>query len=108
MTVHEPASLPAPSSAGTWRDQAACLHYDPDRWFPETIQGPAHIRTATAIQICQSECPATSREACDRFADETNQTIGVWGGISQKDRADRRIARARKTAALKRAEDRRA
>lgn len=95
VTVHQPASLPSTASAGSWRDQAACLNYPPNTMFPETVRGPAAWREAAATRICLTECPAASREACDQHADDTNQRNGVWGGLTQKQRQARRIARLR-------------
>jgi hypothetical protein len=53
-------------------DGALCAsHPDPDLWFDALHQ-------AAAMAVCQG-CPV--RAACDAWATETGQTLGVWGGV---------------------------
>lgn len=70
-----------------WRDQAECRHADASLFFPAGSSGAAvaHIKAAQAV--CR-RCPV--QEACLRFALETNQEAGVWGG---KDENERRMLR---------------
>ncbi len=72
-----------------WRDQAACRSLDPNLFFPAGATGAAveHIQAAKAV--CRS-CPVV--EACLRFAIETNQEAGIWGGRDEDER--RRLRRA--------------
>ena len=67
-----------------WRDQAACRHADADLFFPVGSSGAAVGLIKAAQAVCR-RCPV--HEACLRFALETNQEAGVWGG---KDEAERR------------------
>jgi WhiB family redox-sensing transcriptional regulator len=72
-----------------WRDRAACQSVSADLFFPIGRTGDAieHIEAAKAV--CRT-CPV--RDACLRFAIETNQEAGVWGGTSEDERD--RIRRA--------------
>jgi WhiB family redox-sensing transcriptional regulator len=80
-----------------WQDIAACNEYDNVLFFGE--EGESEIdkqaREAHAKSICQ-RCPV--REPCLEFAMETNQKYGIWGGLTDKERASlkRRRARARR------------
>lgn len=81
-----------------WQEDASCRQYDNTVFF-----GPDHgeselekqAREARAKAICQT-CPVL--EPCLEFAMETNQKYGIWGGLTDKERASlkRRRARARR------------
>lgn len=75
-----------------WRGQAACRHVDAAIFFPAGSSGAAvgHLKAARAV--CR-RCPV--QEACLRFALETNQEAGVWGGKDEDERRTlRRLQRA--------------
>ena len=72
-----------------WRDRAACRDTDANLFFPAGTTGPAVDQIEAAKAVCRL-CPV--QDACLRFAFETNQEAGVWGG---KDEDERR--RLRKT-----------
>jgi WhiB family redox-sensing transcriptional regulator len=75
-----------------WRDQAACRDVEADLFFPAGSSGAAvcHIKAAKAV--CR-RCPA--QEACVRFALDTNEEAGVWGGKDEDERRRlRRLQRA--------------
>ncbi|MFD2759147.1 WhiB family transcriptional regulator [Gulosibacter faecalis] len=78
-----------------WRDRAACLHADPELFFPVGNTGPAIEQIDAAKAIC-GRCPVT--EQCLQYALDTNQDSGVWGGLSEDERRalKRRAARARR------------
>ena len=71
-----------------WREQAECRHTDANLFFPIGSSGSAvaHIKAAQAV--CR-RCPV--QQACLRFALETNQEAGVWGGKDEDER--RRLRR---------------
>ncbi|WP_282702387.1 WhiB family transcriptional regulator [Streptomyces sp. CC219B] len=71
-----------------WRDRAACRREDPDLFFPIGTSGPALMQTEQAKAVCR-RCPV--REPCLRWALDTGQAIGVWGGTSEGER--RRLLR---------------
>ena len=67
----------------SWRDQAACRHTDADLFFPAGSKGSAIDHIDAAKAVCRS-CPV--QDACLRFALETNQEAGVWGGKDEDER----------------------
>jgi WhiB family redox-sensing transcriptional regulator len=81
-----------------WQEQAACRDYDNELFF-----GPDHseselekqTREMRAKAVCKT-CPVAA--PCLEFAMETNQKYGIWGGLTDKERASlkRRRARARR------------
>jgi len=66
-----------------WRDLAACRSSDPDLFFPAGSTGDAVDQIQSAKRICRS-CPV--QDACLHFALETNQGVGVWGGMDEDER----------------------
>lgn len=84
-----------------WRDDAACLAYDPETWFPVGSTGKAvQLQIGKAIWICGG-CPVIGD--CAEFAETTNQVEGIWGGLTEDERRSmkRSAARARKTEAAR-------
>jgi WhiB family redox-sensing transcriptional regulator len=86
MTIADAAAKADPAS---WASQAACLHSDPDLFFPIAPLGPALRQIAQAKAIC-ARCPV--RSECLQFALTTHQVHGVWGGTSEE---ERRMLRSR-------------
>ncbi|PSJ27818.1 WhiB family transcriptional regulator [Streptosporangium nondiastaticum] len=79
-----------------WRQYAACLHEDPELFFPVGSRGPAVVQTEDAKSVCR-RCPV--REDCLRWALDSGQESGVWGGTSEAERrALRRAAGTRRGA----------
>ncbi len=68
-----------------WQDEANCLGLDPDLFFPERGES-----TDEAKAVCAS---CTVREQCLKYALDTGQKHGIWGGTSERER--RRIRRQR-------------
>ncbi len=66
-----------------WRDLAACRHTDVGLFFPAGSTGSAAREIVTAKAVCRT-CPVQS--ACLRFALETNQESGIWGGRGEEER----------------------
>lgn len=81
-------------SAG-WQHRAACRDTDPETFFPAGAGDPAAAR---AKQVCGG-CPV--RDDCLRYALETRQKHGVWGGMDEDERVaeSRRERRNRRAAA---------
>ncbi|MFI6324167.1 WhiB family transcriptional regulator [Nonomuraea sp. NPDC050556] len=77
-----------------WRHRAACRDVDPELFFPIGNTGPALMQIEEAKQVCRS-CSAV--EKCLKWALESGQDAGVWGGLSEDERRalKRRTARAR-------------
>jgi WhiB family transcriptional regulator, redox-sensing transcriptional regulator len=81
-----------------WQEQAACRSYDNVLFFgPDQGESEREkqAREARAKAVCQ-RCPVA--DPCLEFAMETNQKYGIWGGLTDKERASlkRRRARARR------------
>ena len=62
-----------------WTDGALCAQVDPELWFPEPW-----TLGLDAIAICRA-CPV--RTPCLKYALDRPGTEGVWGGLSERDRA---------------------
>ncbi len=80
-----------------WQDSAACREHSNLLFFGE--EGESELekqaREANAKAVC-AHCPVS--DPCLEFAMETNQKYGIWGGLTDKERASlkRRRARARR------------
>lgn len=79
-----------------WRHRAACLDEDPELFFPIGNTGPALHQIEQAKVVCH-RCPVL--ETCLKWALESGQDAGVWGGLSE----DERRALRRRTARQRRA-----
>jgi len=76
-----------------WRDSAACLGENPELFFPDGNTGPALLQTQEAKAVCR-RCEVA--ETCLKWAIESGQDSGVWGGLSEVERrALKRRARLR-------------
>lgn len=82
-----------------WRHRAACLDEDPELFFPIGNSGPAIVQIEQAKRVC-NRCEVI--DTCLRWALETGQDAGVWGGLSEDERRSlkRRSARARRSSTL--------
>jgi WhiB family redox-sensing transcriptional regulator len=77
------------SERADWRDDAACLHANPDLFFPVGTAGPALRQVDRAKRICGT-CPV--RTPCLAWALDQGILSGVWGGTTEEER--RAIRRA--------------
>lgn len=75
-----------------WRDAAACLHADPDLFFPIASIGPALDQIEKAKRICAA-CPV--RRPCLAWALDHGAVSGIWGGTSEAERRAIRRAASR-------------
>ena len=66
-----------------WRDRAACLEEDPELFFPIGDTGPAVAQIQAAKAVC---CRCDVIETCLRWALDTGQDTGVWGGLPENER----------------------
>ena len=78
-----------------WRDRAGCLDEDPELFFPIGNTGPAIAQIEEAKVVCR-RCEVV--DTCLKWAIESGQDAGVWGGMSEDERRalKRRNARARR------------
>lgn len=87
---------PGASAEGDWRHMAACREIpDPDIFFPIGTTGPALDQVEEAKAICQL---CIVQNQCLRWALETHQESGVWGGLSEDER--KAIARGQRESSL--------
>ena len=61
-----------------WRHHAACLHEDPELFFPIGDTAPALIQLEEAKAVCH-RCPVI--DTCLTWAFQTRQDAGVWGEL---------------------------
>lgn len=87
--MHEAAS--SMTSQDDWRSLGACRHEDPELFFPVVPTGPGLVQIDRAKAVC-ARCEV--RAECLRFAVETVQDHGVWGGTSEEERRALRRVRA--------------
>ena len=66
-----------------WRNRAACLDEDPELFFPIGNTGPALLQIEEAKAVCR-RCEVV--DTCLKWALETGQDAGVWGGLSEDER----------------------
>ncbi|MGH8934025.1 MAG: WhiB family transcriptional regulator [Egibacteraceae bacterium] len=76
-----------------WREHAACLDQPTDTFFPIGTTGPALEQIEAAKAVCGC-CEVT--EHCLRYALETNQPTGIWGGLDEDERRALRRRRQRR------------
>lgn len=81
-------------STHDWRARAVCRDTDPDLFFPIGTSEPALEQIRNAKTICAG-CAVKAQ--CLEWALETNQHVGIWGGLTEDERRDlRRRQRARR------------
>jgi WhiB family redox-sensing transcriptional regulator len=68
-----------------WRHLSSCRDEDGDLFFPIGSAGPALIQTEQAKAVCR-RCPVT--DECLKFALDTGQDHGVFGGLSEGERRE--------------------
>jgi len=66
-----------------WRHRAACIKEDPELFFPVGNNDAAQLQTERAKEVCRRCFVA---EQCLKWALETEQDSGVWGGLSEDER----------------------
>jgi WhiB family transcriptional regulator, redox-sensing transcriptional regulator len=72
-----------PKAQSDWRNHAACLGADPERFFPLSAAGPGLAQLKQAKRICQG---CRVRVQCLEFALEVGEIHGIWGGTSEDER----------------------
>jgi WhiB family transcriptional regulator, redox-sensing transcriptional regulator len=66
-----------------WRHEAACREVDPELFFPIGNTWPARLQIDEAKQVCRR---CTVMDECLRWAIDSGQDAGVWGGMSEDER----------------------
>ena len=75
-------------------DRGTCQTAEPELFFPVSATGPATAQVAAAKAVCRG-CPV--RAECLRYAMQTAQDHGIWGGTTDE---ERRVARRGQIARL--------
>ena len=75
-----------------WREDAACLHVDPDLFFPISMSGRTLDQIGEAKRTCRT-CPV--KEPCLAWALRVRDVAGIWGGTTETERRALRRATAR-------------
>lgn len=66
-----------------WRYHSVCRDEDPELFFPIGTSGPALLQADQAKKVC-GRCPVSTE--CLKWALETGEDVGVWGGMSEEER----------------------
>jgi WhiB family transcriptional regulator, redox-sensing transcriptional regulator len=84
--VPEPPRVSGVRGLSSWRLRAACRDIDSAVFFsPDGERGPTReVREARAKAIC-ARCPVIGE--CATYALVAGERHGVWGGLSERDRA---------------------
>ncbi len=83
MIGQQRSSRPAPRVDLAWRNQASCRFTNPGLFFPAGSTGVA-VGEIDAAKAIWGACQVQDR--CLRFALETNQDHGIWGGTTEAER----------------------
>jgi len=79
----------ATATRPAWHQHGACRGADPNLFFPERGES---VKEAKAV--C-ARCPV--RAECLDYAMENHEVVGIWGGLSARER--RQLSRTRREAA---------
>ena len=82
----EPFEDTGTSALWSWRLRAACRHVDSAVFFPPDGERPPQrdARETRAKAICGG-CPVIRQ--CAAYAIQYGERYGVWGGLSERERA---------------------
>ena len=65
-----------------WRDRAECRGYGPEVFYPKDEDRQMNI-----IKIAKSMCAnCVVRQDCLEYAFSHREKIGIWGGMTEKER----------------------
>jgi len=70
----------------SWKDEAACAGEDPELFYPDVHDQRRFYnrQVCAALQICM-ECPVV--DECLSYALSTDTNHGIWGGMTEMERA---------------------
>ncbi len=79
--------LPAPRDGDwDWRLRAACRGLDTATFYhPDNERGPSRLHRERQAKAVCAGCPVIA--SCRRWALQTREPHGVWGGLSAEERA---------------------
>lgn len=71
---------------GEWVSRSMCAGADkPDRWFPNQKQTPGRARDVAEAKAVCAMCPV--RAACLEWALKAREPHGIFGGLTEQERA---------------------
>ena len=82
-----------------WMQDGLCAQTDPAIFFPDGTGNAITSQVKQAKKIC-TQCPV--KAVCLEWAVDTGQSAGVWGGLSEDERAPMRRDRAAKRSGVAR------
>lgn len=83
--IRRPAAF-APGDE-TWQDSAACRDRDTEMFFhPDGERGPRRAARERAAKAICATCPV--QRQCADYALRIREPYGIWGGLSEADRAE--------------------
>lgn len=79
--------LPAPTlESWQWQDKAACKDMGTATFFhPDGERGGTRRRRAAAAKVICANCPVL--EQCRSYALAAHEPYGIWGGMTEEERA---------------------
>lgn len=85
------------TGVGDWRHSAECRDEDPELFFPVNLK---HLAGAIQQEEAKAVCNRCSVvDICLKWAMETGQDAGVWGGMGEDERRALRRRQARRSSA---------
>jgi WhiB family redox-sensing transcriptional regulator len=66
-----------------WMLRGACHGEDPELFFPVTSEGFGAYQVQRAVSVCHR---CTVRAECLRYALNSRQKHGIWGGLTEQER----------------------
>ena len=83
----EISRLPRPvADEWEWQFQGACRGRDPEMFFhPDGERGPRRRARENAAKAICATCPVLAQ--CREHALRVQEPFGIWGGLSEEDRA---------------------
>jgi WhiB family redox-sensing transcriptional regulator len=66
-----------------WQDHAACRTVDPELFFEGDADSPRNKNVIAAKKVCRT-CPVARQ--CLVWALKSREPVGVWGGMSSRER----------------------
>ena len=78
------SSGPARQTELDWQLRSACQSVDPELFFPVSSAGGSLEQVAEAKAVCAS---CVVQRQCLAFAMQTRQMYGIWGGLTEEERA---------------------
>jgi WhiB family redox-sensing transcriptional regulator len=91
----EISRLPGPAAhQWVWQQHGSCRRLSPDAFFhPEGERGSARVSRATAAKRVCDDCPVSLTQ-CRIHALSAREPYGIWGGLTEEERAAALAGRA--------------